>query len=46
MAQMTENEIKDIVKKVLGQMQNMKPAENNWDSTQYGGRKFIGIYEA
>lgn len=45
MAQMTENEIKDIVAKVLGQMQNMKPAEKNWDSTQYGGRKFIGIYE-
>jgi len=45
MAQMTENEIKDIVAKVLGQMQSMKPASADWDSTQYGGRKFIGIYE-
>ena len=45
MAQMTENEIKDIVAKVLGQMQNLTPAEKNWDSTQYGGRKFIGIFD-
>ena len=45
MAQMTENEIKDIVAKVLGQMKNLSSSEKNWDSTQYGGRKFIGIFD-
>ena len=45
MAQMTENEIKDIVAKVLGQMKTLTPTGENWDSTQYGGRKFIGIYD-
>ena len=45
MAQFTENEIKDIVSKVLNQMQNMQPSEKNWDATQYGGRKFIGIFD-
>ncbi|MBO4353429.1 MAG: aldehyde dehydrogenase family protein, partial [Clostridia bacterium] len=42
---MTENEIKDIVAKVLGQMKNLSSSEKNWDSTQYGGRKFIGIFD-
>lgn len=45
MAQMTENEIKDIVAKVLGQIQNTQTETKNWDSTQYGGRKFIGIFD-
>lgn len=45
MAQITENEIKDIVAKVLGQMQSTASADKNWDSTQYNGRKFIGIFD-
>ncbi|MBQ0125652.1 MAG: aldehyde dehydrogenase EutE [Clostridiales bacterium] len=44
MAQMTENQIKEIVAKVIGEMNSAKAAEKNWDSTQYGGRKLIGIY--
>jgi len=45
MAQMTENEIKDIVAKVLGQMKTLSPSGESWDSTQYGGRSFIGIFD-
>lgn len=44
MAQLTENEIKEIVAKVIGEMQNAAPAEKDWDSTHYGNRKFVGIY--
>jgi len=45
MAQITENEIKEIVSKVIGELKSSKPAEKNWDSTQYNGRKFIGIFD-
>ncbi|MCQ2771147.1 MAG: aldehyde dehydrogenase EutE [Clostridia bacterium] len=44
MAQLTENEIKEIVAKVLGEMQSATPSEQDWDSTHYGSRKFIGIF--
>ncbi len=44
MALMTENEIKSIVEKVIGAMQNSAPSVTKWDSTQYNGRKLIGIY--
>ena len=45
MAQMTEHEIKEIVAKVIGAMQSAPEAKKSWDATQYGGRKFIGVYE-
>ncbi len=44
MAQMTENDIKTIVEKVIGAMQNAPAPKASWDSTQYNGRKLIGIY--
>jgi propionaldehyde dehydrogenase len=45
MAQITESEIKEIVSKVIGELKSSKPADKNWDSTQYNGRKFVGIFE-
>lgn len=45
MANFSENEIRDIVAKVLGNMNNASAAPvANYDSTQYAGRKLIGIY--
>ena len=46
MAQITENEIKSIVEKVIGAMQTGSAAtpKAKWDSTQYNGRKLIGVY--
>ena len=40
---LSEAEIKKVVSQVLNRMQTT-PA-TSWDSTQYGGRKLIGIYE-
>ena len=39
----SEAEIRQVVSQVLNKMQEV-PAKN-WDSTQYNGRKFIGIYD-
>ncbi len=44
MAVMTEKEIKAIVEKVLGVMNDGGAAVADWDSTQYNGRKFVGIF--
>lgn len=45
MAQVTENEIKEIVAKIVGQMKNAQTSDNSYDSTQFNGRKFVGIYD-
>ena len=45
MAQVTENEIKEIVAKVVSEMKQSQAPQNNWDSTQFNGRKFVGIYD-
>ena len=45
MANMTEQEITAIVSQVLTAMQTAPAAEAAWDSAQYNGRKFIGIFE-
>ena len=42
-ATISEAEIREVVSQVLGRMQSAPAA--SWDSTQYGGRKLIGIYE-
>ncbi len=39
----SEAEIRQVVNQVLNRMQTAPAA--SWDSTQYGGRKLIGIYE-
>ena len=39
----SESEIRQVVNQVLSRMQSAPAA--SWDSTQYGGRKLIGIYE-
>ena len=44
MALMTENEIKTIVEKVISAMQTGNASKVTWDSTQYNGRKLIGVY--
>ena len=44
MAQITENEIKTIVEKVIGAMQSGSTSKATLDSTQYNGRKLIGVY--
>ncbi|MCQ2436514.1 MAG: aldehyde dehydrogenase EutE [Clostridia bacterium] len=44
MASMTENEIREIVTKVLNGMQAGSSSSASWDSTQYNGRKFVGIF--
>ena len=46
MAQISENEIREIVSKVINNISGAATAAapKNYDSTQYGGRKFIGIY--
>ncbi len=45
MAQVTENEIKEIVAKVVSQMKVANGDTPSYDSTQFNGRKLIGIYE-
>lgn len=44
MAVMTEKEIKAIVEKVLGVMSSAEESTGVWDSTQYNGRKLVGIF--
>ncbi len=44
MAVMTEKEIKSIVEKVLGVMASGETEAGAWDSTQYNGRKLVGIF--
>ena len=39
----SEAEIRQVVSQVLNRIQTTPAA--SWDSTQYGGRKLIGIYE-
>ncbi|MBQ7037981.1 MAG: aldehyde dehydrogenase EutE [Clostridia bacterium] len=39
----SESEIRQVVSQVLNRIQTTPAA--SWDSTQYGGRKLIGIYE-
>ncbi len=46
MAQVTENEIKEIVAKVVSEMRgSCHCKKDTWDSSQYHGRKFIGIFD-
>lgn len=40
----SEAEIREVVSQVLNKVQ-AAPAAKGWDSTQYAGRKFVGIYE-
>lgn len=42
-ATLSENEIRQVVSQVLNKMQSAPAA--SWDSTQYGGRKLVGIYD-
>ena len=42
MANITENEIREVVNLVLNKMQNS--GTTDWDSTHYGARKYVGIY--
>ena len=42
-ATISEAEIRQVVSQVLNRIQTTPAA--SWDSTQYGGRKLIGIYE-
>ncbi len=42
MANISEAEIREVVSQILNKMQTA-PA-NDWDSTHYGSRKFVGIY--
>ena len=42
MANITENEIREVVNLVLNKMQNS--GTTDWDSTHYGARKYFGIY--
>jgi propionaldehyde dehydrogenase len=43
MANLSEAEIRAVVSQVLNNLQT--PAAKEWDSTHYGPRKFVGIYE-
>jgi len=45
MATLTENEIREIVSKVVTELKNPSNNEADYDSTHYGNRKFVGIYE-
>ena len=40
----SEAEIREVVSQVLNKVQSA-PAAKGWDSTQYAGRKLVGIYE-
>lgn len=41
----TEAQVAELVAKVVKEIQSEKPAADSWDSTQYNGRRFIGIYD-
>ena len=43
-ATISESEIRQVVSQVLDRIQSA-PAATSWDSTQYGGRKLIGIFD-
>ena len=43
MANISEDKIREVVAKVLNQMQ--QTSASDFDSTHYGSRKFIGIYD-
>ncbi len=43
MANISESEIREVVSLVLNKMQTSNTTD--WDSTHYGPRKFVGIYE-
>ncbi len=47
MANFSEAEIREVVTRVLGNMQpaSAAPAPKDWDSKHYGSRKFVGIYD-
>lgn len=41
----TEAQVAELVAKVVSEIRSGSPApSNNWDSTQYNGRKLIGVY--
>ncbi len=42
MANISEAEIREVVSQVLNKMQ--ATGTNDWDSTHYGSRKFVGVY--
>ena len=43
-ATISESEIRQVVSQVLDRIQSA-PTATSWDSTQYGGRKLIGIFD-
>ncbi|MBP3435832.1 MAG: aldehyde dehydrogenase EutE [Clostridia bacterium] len=43
-ATISESEIRQVVSQVLDRIQSA-PMATSWDSTQYGGRKLIGIFD-
>ena len=43
MATISEAEIRQVVSQVLNNLQSAPTS--NWDATQYGGRKLVGIYD-
>ena len=43
MANISEAEIRAVVSQVLNKMQTS--SVNDWDSTHYGSRKFVGVYD-
>lgn len=41
-----EAELEQIVNKIVSELQSAQPVlEKTWDSTQYCGRRFVGVYE-
>lgn len=43
---LTEAQVAELVAKVVKEIRAEAPADkNSWDATQYGGRKFIGVYD-
>lgn len=43
MAQISENELKEIIAKVVSEVRG-SGSNDSWDSTQFHGRKFVGIF--
>lgn len=44
MSQISKSEIEQIVKKVVNELENISPANVPFSSTEYNGRKFIGVF--
>ena len=43
---LTEAQVAELVAKVVKEIRSEAPADkDSWDATQYGGRKFIGVYD-